>query len=220
MVRMAHADPIGWARSRAERRLHPVRWKCRRIALHILVWIPSLAAGWVLFFFPIATHLVHPSSQYLQHYRVPIPWTFMIIPVPGPLEDTSGYYVIGSRTGMGRFGLSPTHLLLPPLYIFREKQLSWITFMNYPGYSLEATVDDAKTKGVDLRVLTRKFGVGSAELTCWQFRPYSPRGLAGWSVFCRTTANIPRNDFSATFNGREEELNTFYDIVGGIRPLE
>ena len=121
---------------------------------------------------------------------------------------------------MGRFGMSPTHLLLPPFYVSREKQLSRMAFMNYPVYSLEATVDDAKTRGVDLRVLSRKFNVGEAELTCWQFRPYSPPDAAGWSVFCRTTANIPRNDFSATFEGREEELDTFYEIVGGIRPLE
>ena len=188
--------------------------------MHILVWIPCLAAGWVLFFFPVTTHLVHPGSQFLQHYRVPIPWNFMVVPVPGPLKDSSGYHVIGSRTGMGRFGLSPTHFLLPPFYVLREKHLSLMTFLNYPFYSLEATVDDAKSRGVDLQVLSRKFSVGTSELTCWQFRPYSHPDAAGWSVFCRTTANIPRNDFSATFDGREEELNTFYEIVAGIRPLE
>ena len=90
----------------------------------------------------------------------------------------------------------------------------------YVGYSLEATVDDAKARGVDLRVLTRKFSVGSAELTCWQFRPYSHPDPSGWSVFCGTSANIPLNDFSATFDGREEELSTFYEIIAGVKPVE
>jgi hypothetical protein len=99
-------DAVGWALTQAERRVHPSRARYKRIAKRILVWVPSVIAAAVLFFFPASSHLIRPGSQYLAHYRVSVPWTFAVIPVPGVSSDNvvTAFTLIGSN---GKFGLAP-----------------------------------------------------------------------------------------------------------------
>jgi hypothetical protein len=214
-------DSVGWTHSKAERRLHPIRRKCRRIAMHVLVWMPSAMAALVLFFFPLVTHLVRPGSRYLRHYSVPIPWSFMVLPRPGPLADDWGNDVLGRGSGTGRFGMTPAGLLpwtngewMGP------EQLSWMSFMNARVYSIEATVMEARSRGIDLKVLSREFKLGSIEVTCYQYRPYWPSAASVWSVLCQTSGAAHQNDFTAQFHGREEDLHAFYEIIEAIRPLK
>ncbi len=69
-------DAVAFELNRAERRLHPRRARYKRIIGRTLLWAPSAVAAFVLLFFPVVSHLVHPSSRYLLRYRIPIPWTF------------------------------------------------------------------------------------------------------------------------------------------------
>jgi hypothetical protein len=86
-------DAEGFEIGQAERRLHPSRARFRRIVGRTLLWVPSAIAAFVLFFFPVATHAFHPLSQYLTHYRIPIRWTFTVVPAPG-IEWAARYSTI------------------------------------------------------------------------------------------------------------------------------
>ena len=72
-------DVVGWEISRAHRKLRPRCAQYKRMVRRTLVWAPSALAALVLFFFPVASHLLHPGSQYLRHYHVPIPWTVTVL---------------------------------------------------------------------------------------------------------------------------------------------
>lgn len=96
-------DAEGWRASRAERELHPTRARYKRIARRILIWVPSVIAALVLFFFPALSHLLHPHAQYLTHYRVAVPWSFTI----WRLDWAESLIAYGTSSGRGRFGLSP-----------------------------------------------------------------------------------------------------------------
>jgi len=91
-------DAVGWAARRAERKLHPIRSKYKRIAGRTLLCVPSAVALLVLLFLPVASHMMHPGPRYLGHYRVSIPWTLTAMSVPGvPADDfVIAFALIGS----------------------------------------------------------------------------------------------------------------------------
>ena len=72
-------DAAGWMIINAERKLHPIRAKYKRIVKRILLWVPSATAALVLLFYPLATHMVHPSSRYVKHYQIPMRWKFTLL---------------------------------------------------------------------------------------------------------------------------------------------
>jgi hypothetical protein len=86
-----------WRLSQTERKLHPAHARFKRMAKRMLLCLPSTIAAGVLFFFPAATHVVHPSSHYLRHYLVPIPWTFAVFPSPG---GTDAYSSVAAFAGI------------------------------------------------------------------------------------------------------------------------
>jgi hypothetical protein len=109
-------DAVGWEFSRVDRRLHSPRARNKRIIRRALLWVPSALAASVLFFFPVATHLGHPGSRHLAHYRVPIPWTATVLSFPS--IDLVAALVNSSRAG--RFGVTP--------FWDKEPLLSFMTF--------------------------------------------------------------------------------------------
>lgn len=99
-------DAVGWELTQAERKLHPSRARLRRLAMRILVWAPSLLAFVVLFFFPAASHVIRPGTQTVGPYRLYIPWTIAIVPVPEVPADSFilAFALVGSDGG---FGVTP-----------------------------------------------------------------------------------------------------------------
>jgi hypothetical protein len=118
-------DAVGWELSQAERKLHPTRFKYKRIAKRILVWVPSAIAAFVLFFFPVATHVSHPRSHWLPHYRLPIPWTAAVLPV---YQVPNAVIAIVTSSEAGRFGLTP--------FWDGERPFSLVTFLGWGVHSL------------------------------------------------------------------------------------
>ncbi len=207
-------DAESWRLNQIERRLHPGRARFRQIAKRILIWVPAAMAALVLFFFPIASHLVHPSSRYLGHYRIPIHWTYTVFAAP---QFDLLEVVINSGV-RGRFGTTP--FLITPFWMVPEP-LSLATFesaTNPSSFNFEKMAASIKESS-----LIRRFQLGDEALTCWQYRPrdqhvsFSAGG--DWYVTCAAPTAAHERYFSAHFRGRREDLRAFYQIIEGVRPL-
>jgi hypothetical protein len=208
-------DATGWRLSQVERKLHPARATYKRIASRILIWVPSATAAFVLFFYPVVTHLLHPSSRYLNDYRIPIPWTYAVWPGP-PVENTV-VMALASSTGRGRFGLTP----------FWDKDIAF-SFLTFGTTELDegdfAFRNNWKaTHQEATEVLDRKFLIGEGLLNCRQYIPRSGRGPvwpfgAGpiWEVDCDTPLNVHLQNFYASFYGRQQDIPAFYEIIQGV----
>jgi hypothetical protein len=229
--RQVEFDESAWARRQTGRKSHPIRTRFKRIAARILVWVPSAIGALVFFFFPVATHLVHPSSQYLEHYRFRIPWTYTVLPSEGWGWDLrsvlisrrpryyDGFDVIVSSSGRGRFGMTP---FLMPAFWNAEQPLSDIVFASDPNAVLRPeSVKALRESGTQIR----EFRLGGVKLTCWQYRsPYYRSGIwpyngLTWRVECTVPSGEGPQDFQASFYGREEDLGIFYRIIEGVTPI-
>ena len=205
-------DAVGFELSRAERRLHPRRARYRRIIGRTLLWLPIATAAFVLLFFPVATHVVHPGSRYFEHYRIPIPWTFTVY------ESPSGYAwvnVLSSNSSTGRFGMTP--------FWDREPLFSLMTFANY---NFRSEFRQTRRRWA-AQLLRKDYRLGDVPLTCWQYEApddkFPRRQFLGagpyWEVVCETPA-VNRLSFQATYLGQGDDIPAFYKIIEGVRPVE
>jgi hypothetical protein len=223
-------DAESWQLSRAARRLHPTRSKVLSICRRTLIWLPSAIAGFVLLFFPPATHLVHPSSQYLEHYRIRIPWTYAVYPSSGWGWDLAsilkysrqaynrGTQAVVSSNRRGRFGMTP-FLVLP--FWNTQQKVSVIVFSSDPNWVVPQAAVDAST---DPATHVRAFRLGGVELTCWQYPwPYGsetwPASEFTWVVNCNTPTGAGRWSFHAHYYGRDEDLPAFYRLIESVTPV-
>jgi hypothetical protein len=211
-------DAVGFEIGQAERRMHPSRARFKRIVGRTLLWLPSAIAVFVLFFFPVATHAFHPRSQYLTHYRIPIPWTFTVLPGPG-LEWVCALF---NDRDNGRFGL--THFWaageLSSQMIFQSIDPRADTFeFNHKMNELH--------RGGAAQVLRRDFQLDDVALTCWQFLPRHNRvfdlwaaRVHIWEISCETPVDEHRRDLYASFWGSENDMPAFYKIIEGVTPVK
>jgi hypothetical protein len=209
----------GWELSQAERKLYPTRARNKRIARRILIWVPSVIAAVVLVFFPEVSHLAHPRSRYLKHYRVPISWTYTVW--VRPWEDSVVHALI-SNAGRGRLGISP---------FWGRWAFSYMVFANenLDAATLQSWHETNETRRAkSLQQQTRELRLGDLPLTCWQYIPIYPNrpgplSLFGagpvWEVNCETPAAGELN-FSAWFAGRETDIPRFYEIIDSISYLD
>jgi hypothetical protein len=208
-------DAVDWELSQAERNMHPVRARYRKIARRILIWVPGAMAAFVLFFFPVTTHLLHPRWHYVGPYRVSLPWTATALPLS--VDDHSWVYVIVSSSGRGRFGITPLPLPLPwetwqPLSAMIFGSKPWAgTFDDY-------TMEAAKSKTAAMKELR----LGDEVLICWQYRPkyfseYWRAANSAWNVGCEIPAPTGQQRFYASFHGRAADLPDFYEIIEHVK---
>lgn len=204
-----------WARREAERRLHPVRAKCRRIAGRVFLWMPSALAAGVLFFLPVMSHLLHPSSHYLRHYKVPIPWNMLIFtslfrPV---FPNLVGAYM--NRGWKGRFGIMTIGNDVQPLFsqlTFQSLDPKDGEFESYRRYMVPRWAKGTKEPG-------RQFHFGNIELTCREYR-YSA-DITPWQIVACATPDTERErNLFVSFEGSAADVPAFYRIVEGIQPVE
>src|SRR6266481_4549679 len=138
-------DAANWMASRPFRQLHPIRAKYLHMLRRCLIWFPTACAAFVLFFFPVASHIVHPRSHFLRHYRVPIPWNFMVFSSsPGPPEEYSVVNALASSTGKGRFGITPfwDREYMPSLMVFGRVGPIWLISNEPLGPTLPKTISE------------------------------------------------------------------------------
>jgi hypothetical protein len=212
-------DVAGWTRSQAERKLHPTRRRFKRLAIHVLVWLPSAVAALVLFFFPIASHLAHPSSRYLSNYRVPVPWTFTVLPFSQPTVY-NWINVLVSSSGSGRFGITP--FAVPPLWMM-DQPISVMTFGAEPNSAAFGAAMLEQRRKEASQVQRRELRLGDGALTCWQYRAedsHFGESRIAWAVDCETPVAVYSQYFYARFYGREQDLRSFYQLIESITPVE
>ncbi len=208
-------DATGWALAQAERRLHPVRARVKRTAKRILIWVPSMIAALVLFFYPIATHLVRPGGFHSSGYRVPIPWTFTIILSPNSSPDfVSAFF---TSKGRGRFGTTP-FIVLPFWETFEP--ISFISFEAQRAEPASFMIETAKTRAGP-EIFKREFWAADHEFTCLQYRPSRrfgtwPADGFEWYVNCETAVPVKQRKLYIEFSGHEEDLPTFYRIIESV----
>ncbi len=161
-------DLTTWVRLKAVGQLHPARMRYKRSAKRVALWLPSLIAGTVLFFFPVATHLIHPSSRYVRHYRIPIPWTFTTASSPGPPSDYSFVDVFAATTGRGRFGMTP---FLLPIDWGEPEPVALMIFGAEPdGKAANRRLDRARSRAAKDPTI-REFNLGGVSIACLQYQP-------------------------------------------------
>jgi hypothetical protein len=203
-------DAVGWTLAQAEGKLHPTLARRKRIARRVLIWMPSLIAAGVLFFYPEAFHLVHPGSQKLGPYRVSIPWTLAIMPVPGVPADS----VVTALALLGSDG-----------------NLYWTPFWRRELFSSEMSFESRKSDADDLayrlqyakrmhaegtQVLRKEFRLSDVGLTCWQYSLPDRRPL--WRVDCETPVGVHGQHFLAWFRGSQRDIPAFYRIIERVVP--
>jgi hypothetical protein len=194
------------------------------MALRVLVWAPSAITAGVLFFLPVATHVVHPGSHYLRHYRVPIPWsTFVLSSSSGPFGY--GYAVaFNSSGGKARFGLMP---------FWESEQLS--SEMVFESIEPDGQLPDfshenaAPGRAGAVQESRREFQLGGVAFTCRQqvdrhyygywIGPASSEPLQ-WYIRCGTPVDMRERNLYAWFVGRKEDVPVFYKIIEGVKPVE
>ncbi len=220
---------IAWQRSQARRKLHPARARFISIAQRTLLWLPAAFAAFVLCFLPVATHLVHPCSHYLSHYRIPFPWTTTAVAFPRFDGDSDAVIVMVSNTGKGRFGVTP--------FWDRQWHFSLMTFHTSRGDSRSSRpahifgphswVKEVPGGG-STKVLSREFHVGMVAMTCWPYEPSWPGESDGYpfgagpigAVDCGSAVDVHGQSLIASFIGHEEDIAMFYRVIEGITPVE
>jgi hypothetical protein len=158
-------DAVGWELTRAQRKLHPGRARFERLAIRILIWVPSLLAFVVLFFFQVASHLICPGAQTLGPYRLKIPWTLAILPVPElPTHSfVLTFAIVGTHGG---FGVTPfwRGQILSSEMGFGSRRAD-------SGSSGPQARYEEERRAEATRVLRKEFQLSGVTLMCWQYLP-------------------------------------------------
>jgi hypothetical protein len=198
--RLAGPGGVKYDLAASKRRLSPSK--------RILVCVPSAIVAFVFFFFPIATHLSHPRSPTLTHYRIPVPWNFAVLPSS---SDTHLLTVIGSTNGKARYGMTPRFV---PENFGDPPTVSEMIFTEYEYFSVDRPPQKSQ-------FTIRDLDLGYMRITCLQpvrpvFHTGSPSAV---SVFCETFGRATANVLIAKFLGAAQDLPAFYRIIEGIQPL-
>jgi hypothetical protein len=214
-------NTAAWVRRKAERELHPVRYRLRRVAILALAWVPCGIAAFVLLFFPAATHLVFPSSRHVGHYQIRVPLSFTALPASLWAYHQSPYEksVLAefSSSGRGRFGIAPYPV--GPLWL-DFLPLSEIYFSPNPRQPEFDAEWFKREFGSPIQI--KRFPLGGVELTCYELRTtslmYSDFHPEYSNVDCVTPPDAGPASLGVRFFGRQEDLGQFYEVVSAITP--
>jgi hypothetical protein len=202
-------DAAGFLLMQAERKLNPARIRHRRLARLVLVCVPAILATFVMFFLPVATHLVHPGPRYFKHYQVAIPWNFPVFLWQWDGGDSGYVTVIAATRGRGRFGITPFRVV--PFWL--EDRLSIMT-LSVGGKTAMPGTTAHPNLGISFECYQSDFRPGAP----WLFRLLGSGAV--WEANCEARQPIYQQDLYAHFVGCEEDLAAFYKIVKSVRPVE
>jgi hypothetical protein len=200
-ARRMEYDAADYPIEKANCRLHPRRERWKRAAKKIAMWAPSAIAAFVLFYFPQATHVLHPWATNLGPYSVPVPWRFVVLPVP---YAQNAIWVFATKGKQRRFGITWIWVAGP-----------FSAEMDFASIEEEHS---AWPHAVPPGVAAREFDVGGVVLACRE--SVNPRRKAGRIVNCGTPSEARQWNLNATFFGAESDLAEFYGIMRGVRLLQ
>lgn len=176
-----------------------------------LLWVPNGCAVRMLLFFPIGTHIIHPGGQYLRHYRIPMPLTWIVFDQWVHPSAQSWVNASPSDGGISHLGVTTLR---------RKQPISIVTFVSSDTPSNLDFLDWIRFGAVGT---SRMELDGNVPLVCWQFLPRSEPALLElrylladngniWKADCVTSPEV-KHGLYAHFIGREEDLSRFYDLV-------
>jgi hypothetical protein len=190
----------GYRLRKIERQAHPRRARIKGRVGRIAIWLPSAIACFVLFFFPIASHVLFSSSRCLPRYRVPLPWTVTVF----SWSLSPGLEVAEAFIGRSR------------ITDFRNLESA---FSSRIGFLVRTDGLEERHPAweVPSQAISRDVQAGDLHFVCWQ---YPTRGMGFWWARCDAVTDFKRPGLDASFFGRESDLGLFYRIVGNIRPRD
>jgi hypothetical protein len=209
-------DLAAWSRRKRERRLHPMRARRKRVAVQILVCVPSLIAALILLFFPIAARVALPHSQTVGHYRVSLPWDAVIFSVRNRTAGNSHLYAWTSRRGI--FGVIP---------LWDPRQ--WSSTMTFASVAPDAPLElyhrpkwQRENAGP---VFDRNFRLGNVTFDCRQYLFHAhfgpgPNEPPWWTVDCGAPLSERERNLYAWFVRPAEDMARFYGIIQGTTGLK
>ena len=212
------ADASHWLAYRSWRRLHPRRAKYLRILQRSLLCFPSLCGAFVLFFLPVASHILYSGVPLVPHYHVSTPLNWLIIKSPGN-NLTRTFF---SNQSAARYGFTP--------FWFNEVMPSGATFSTSDPASSDgwSRPQSEIASGHTTHDAVREFQLGPVTVTCYEYRltnnnngGFSPSisSLAVlWESLCSTQSNGVDYNLRAAFLGHREDLSAFYRVLNSATP--
>lgn len=184
-----------------------------------LLWLPIAFATFVLIFFPVASHLLHPQSHYLRYYRVPIPWTLTVLSSLGPPREDSFVFALVGTNNESRHGITPF--------------LRGTAFRSAMLFEGAKPTPDELEYGRRLRIgrrrdstelLHKAFLLGRLTFDCYQYVPANRWHVAREvqdfrEVTCETRPDVRKQNLNAWFYGDANDIPTFYHVIEGLVPV-
>ena len=172
------------------KRAFPRRFRWTRLARQVAVWLPSALAAFVLFFLPLASHLVQPGRIHFGRYSMKVPWNVLIL--PGPSSNL--FRGVMAFAGDDNNPLGITHS-------FRGNRFT---------ASMYFVVDFISSASETIpREPTHEFKLGLGVLRCWEGE--MPAGFR--DIFYTTSSPVHDPAFHAWFFGKQARVPLFYQIL-------
>jgi hypothetical protein len=212
------ADATAWLAHRSWRQLHPRRAKYLRILQLPFLLFPSLCSALVVFFLPVASHILYSGAHLAPHYRFSTPVNWLIIKSRGDIE----VWTFFSNRGAARCGFTPIWFnhSMPSSAIFHTSDPASSDGWWRPRSELAS--------GHATHLAVRQFQLGMITATCYEYRhTYNNSARASSSIFtppvlweslCSTQPNGVDYNLSAAFFGHGEDLPAFYDLLNSATP--
>lgn len=191
----------------AERRHPSLReLQRRRTIKRWAVWIPTAIVVLACVFFDgiwaLGSHLLHPNRGRLIGYEVSIPlnWTICYNDLGAAGSGAYSIVVAARYRGLLLAGNGRYLGQRPPFSV------STMNFRSEPA-------GDPLASNQQEVISTRTLPLGKHSITCWEERP--PHWMTvGRYIRCST----PEGDFSAAFNGSDDDASEFYRTLAGTKP--
>ena len=212
------ADAIAWLADRSWRQLHPRRAKYFRILQRFFLWFPSLCSTLVLFFLPVASHILYSGTHLVPHYHVSTPLNWLMIKSSGDIA----VWTFFSNQGAARYGFTP-------ILFNHSMPSSAIFFTSDPASSDRWRRPESElANGHTTHLAVRQFQLGMITATCYEYR-HTYNNAAGssssiltppvlWESLCSTQPNGVDYNLRASFLGHREDLAAFYDLLNSATP--
>lgn len=204
------SDAAAFTANRFFRTAHPRRAKYLRTMRRLLLVLPTAWAALVLFFFPVASHIVYPGTHLVPHYRIPTPINWTLIRSVGEARYPMTWTFFSGK-GSRRFGLMP--------FWSERSALSGAIF----GTSSPEDEYRWWRPGTETAVAKTSFKMGTIEIECGEYQRHFSSTVDPpllWEVLCSTHPDHRHFNLHAAFLGHKEDMASFYRVLHEGIPID